>query len=178
MRSLYFVWRERGRGGGDGGRGMVVGSVSSGVVVSRDADADGKSEMFGGTVDVGRTVETSEEGFEEELRTESRDVMCRRIGLESRPTSGALTRTGVRRGRMGDSTRVIAVGFERSSFVTMSAIIGGSRSAAVLFVELGGLGLFALLTTALNPSLELCAESLRNPVAMEDIIFMGICNVM
>ncbi len=70
--------------------------------------------------------------------------------------SGALTRTGVRRGRMGESTRVTSGSFARSSFVTTSALrelINGE-----LFK-----GLWRCV--GLRRSFEFCAESMRGAVA-------------
>lgn len=99
---------------------MAMGFVSSGTTVSRDDATDSGTEMVCGEMGVGRTVETSE-GDVVEVPTESRDDMCRKRGSESLPIFGALARTGVRRGRNGDKTRIIEGGFERSSFVTMSA---------------------------------------------------------
>lgn len=66
-------------------------------------------------------MDASEAEEVEEVKTELKEGMCRMRGFMCHLTSGALTRTGVRRGRIGDRTRVMEGDFARSSFVTMSA---------------------------------------------------------
>jgi hypothetical protein len=99
---------------------MLLGSSCTGVTVSSEDLVESGSAMLCGTGEGGRTVEESEVDVAAE-RTESKEGMCRRCGARRHLTSGALTRTGVRRWRIGDKTRKRSGDLARSSFVTTSA---------------------------------------------------------
>lgn len=107
--------------GGDGGKGTFIGIVSSDATVDGDEVPDDDSTTSRGVIRVVRAVDASEAEDVEELKTELKEGMCRMRGFICHLTSGALTRTGVRRGRIGDRTRVMEGDFARSSFVTISA---------------------------------------------------------
>jgi hypothetical protein len=84
--------------GGEGGSGIATGSVSSGITVSSEDAADAGRATLRGDVGVRRTV-LAEVDIVDELRNEEKDGMCRSRRPRDHFTSGALTSTGVRRGR-------------------------------------------------------------------------------
>lgn len=90
--------------------------------------------------------------------------MCCRLGGSRHLISGALTSFGVRRGRMGDKTRMRSGDLARSSFVTMSAD-ERLASGEVMYVA-------CLRVCLLDASSVLCAESLRGAIA--DSTFAGV----
>lgn len=146
---------------------MSSGFVSSGMIVIIDAATDRGRAMLCGELGVGHTVDASVD----ELRTESREGMCRRCGARRHLTSGALMRIGVLRGRMGDRTRVSMGDFARSEFVTTSTSL-----VIVLFEISTSLKSFARLDTSLSwvaraTLLEPCTESLRIVGTIADSMF-------
>lgn len=118
-------------GGDEGGRGIVKGLNSGPIAVITDEATDAGNSSSSGSSAIGGTALDAEVKDVSELRIEESD------GIDLTPskrqfTLGALTRTGVLRGRMGDKTRVIASGFARSSFVTISYGVLRSKLAAKL----------------------------------------------
>lgn len=107
--------------GGEGGRGRFTGSASSGKIVTFGDATDAGRVMFCGETGVGGTVDAEVEVVAE-LMTEQNEGIGRICEPRCHLTSGALTRTGVRRIRRSESARVIVGDFARSGFVTMSAV--------------------------------------------------------
>lgn len=152
---------------------MLLGSSCTGVTVSSEDLVEFGSAMLCGTRGGGRTVDESEVDVTAET-TESKEGMCRRCGARRHLTSGALTRTGVRRWRIGDKTRKISGDLARSSFVMMStAGVRLSRGA-------DDVGVFVVLDSASvapTVTLKLCAESLRTSGGIANDMFAAVLSV-
>lgn len=185
MVSLHRVLTNAWYGCGRGGGGSATLAVSSGVEETEDDATDDGSATSCGEMRVGGTVDTSEAEVVDELKTESRDDICRKREPRRHLTSGALTRTGVRRGRIGERTRMIEGDFARSLFVTTSAATVRSRPSVIaLFAESSELEVSTRLDSVsplkptLMPSSELCAESLRIAGVVADSMLANMLSVV
>ena len=112
--------------GGEGGKGIALGSSCTGVIVYEDDLVDSGSAILCGATGGGRIVEPPELVDSVE-KMESKEGTCRKCGASRHLTSGALISLGVRRRRIGDNTRRRSGDLARSLLVTISA--AGVRSS-------------------------------------------------